>query len=217
MTGRTEKQAEPYRCASCEKPDLILDENFPSFYQARPHLDPDLAQHSYTSAMFYAGLLEHQGLMLHSSAVVVDGKAYLFSALSGTGKSTHTNLWLEHFGDRAYILNDDKPALRIIDGVWHACGTPWSGKHDMSKPVCVPLQGIAMLNRSEINRVERHTGTAAVFDLLEQTIRPSDKLGQLLELLDKLVSNIPVWKLYCNMDPEAALVSYKAMSGTEKE
>ena len=71
-------------------------------------------------------------MLLHSSAVVVDGYAYLFSADSGTGKSTHTGLWKQHFGDRAYIINDDKPAIRKVDGEWYVFGTPWSGKTDTS-------------------------------------------------------------------------------------
>ena len=156
-------------------------------------------------------------MMLHSSAVVVDGRAYLFSAASGTGKSTHTELWLKKFGERAYILNDDKPALRLIDGVWHACGTPWSGKYDISKPVCVPLAGIAFLNRDTTNHIERYTGPMAAFELMNQTLRHEKKTAQLMSILDRLVSSVPIWKLFCNMDPAAADVSYNAMSGNVKE
>lgn len=210
--GRTEKQAEPYRCAPCENPDIVIPPDGRDF--TRTHLDVETIRYMYTATLFYMGLIDYQGLMLHSSAVVVDGRAYLFSAVSGTGKSTHTQRWLEMFGDRAYVLNDDKPALRLIDGVWHACGTPWSGKHDVSRPECVPLQGIAMLSRGETNHIEPYRGAGVVFEMLTQTIRPKDKRDELLELLDQLVTQVPVWKLHCNMDPEAALVAYNAMSGT---
>ena len=156
-------------------------------------------------------------MMVHASAVVVDNRAYLFSATSGTGKSTHTELWLKKFGDRAFILNDDKPALRLIDGVWHACGTPWSGKYDISKPVCVPLAVIAFLNRDTTNHIEPYKGPMVAFELLNQTLRHDKKMNQLMDTLNRLVSSVPIYKLYCNMDPEAAEVSYNAMSGNVKE
>lgn len=216
-TGRTAAQAEAYRCQPCPNPDMDIDNDFQRYHKLYPHLSEDDAQYTYTGACFYTRLLQFQGMMLHSSAVVVDGRAYLFSANSGTGKSTHTQLWLKQFGDRAYILNDDKPALRLIDGVWYACGTPWSGKYDISVPACVPLAGIAILDRGEENRIERYSGSKALFALLEQMLRPQDQRMKLLELMDRLVSQVPVWKLYCNMDPEAALVSFNAMSGAEKE
>lgn len=220
-TDRTAKRAEAYRCEAAAEAgaeaDIVLDVRDEAWLEQYPGIDANEALYMYTCSGFYTKLLDFDGLMLHSSAVVVDGKAYLFSATSGTGKSTHTKLWLKQFGDRAYILNDDKPAVRLIDGVWHACGTPWSGKHDLSRPECVPLAGIAMVNRDVTNHIERYSGPMAVYELLSQTLRPKDKMAVLLELLDKLVSQVPVWKLYCNMDPEAALVSYKAMSGDEKE
>lgn len=217
ITGRTATQAEAYRCDSQRTPDVILDNHYEHLVKEHPGVSEDEIQHMYTCGCFYTKLLDFQGMMIHASSVVVDGKAYLFSATSGTGKSTHTRLWLKQFGERAYILNDDKPAVRLIDGVWHACGTPWSGKHDLSRPECVPLAGIAMVFRDETNHVERYSGPGVVYELLSQTLRPKDKLAELLELMDKLVSQVPVWKLYCNMDPEAALVSYNAMSGEEKE
>lgn len=217
IAGRTAERAEAYRCEAVADADIVLDVCDEAWLKEHPGIDMDDAQYMYTCASFYTQLLDFDGLMLHSSAVVVDGKAYLFSATSGTGKSTHTKLWLKQFGDRAYILNDDKPAIRLIDGVWHACGTPWSGKHDLSRPECVPLAGIAMVNRDQTNHIERFTGSKALYELLSQTLRPKDKLPKLLGLMDKLVSQVPVWNLYCNMDPEAAMVSYRAMSGDEKE
>ena len=77
---------------------------------------------------FYARLLQYDGMLLHASCVEKDGKAYLFSAKSGTGKSTHTHLWLRAFPD-SRIINDDKPAVRRMDGTFYACGTPFSGKN----------------------------------------------------------------------------------------
>ena len=217
--GRTVEQAKPYRCKSVESPDITIQSlwekakaNNPDIYANLPDED---GEYIFTGISFYKQLLNFGGCMLHSSAVVVDGKAYLFSANCGTGKSTHTRLWLELFGDRAYILNDDKPALRLEDGVWYAYGTPWSGKHDISVAARIPLGGIAMIHRGEENTIRSFTGKEAILELMRQVNRPKDMQLRikLLELLDKLFVMVPIWYLECNMDPEAAIVSYEAMSG----
>lgn len=213
VMGRTEIQAEPYLTDPVDKPDMLLMHRFDEFYALHSQWSVETAQYVFTAAVFYTELLRFQGLVLHSSAVVVDGRAYLFSAASGIGKSTHTRLWLERFGQRAYILNDDKPALRLINGVWYAFGTPWSGKNNINRPECAPLAGIAILKRGEENRIYRHTGPKAIFDVMQQTMRPPNKREELLELVDQLVTQVPIWNLYCNTDPQAAMVAYSAMSG----
>lgn len=217
--GRTIRQSEPYLCNTKEPADIVICTNWQSFQKKNPFLSDEDSEYLCTGASFYKQLLKYDGLMLHSSAVVVDGRAYLFSAPCGTGKSTHTGLWLKYFGDRAYILNDDKPALRLQDGVWYAYGTPWSGKHDISVNTGVPLAGIAMISRGETNSITRWRGREAIHALMTQVNRPRDPAFRilLLELLDKLFRTVPVWKLQCNMDPEAALVSYEAMSAARDE
>ena len=103
--------------------------------------------------------------------------------------------------------------------MWYACGTPWSGKYDISRPACVPLAGIAFLNRDTTNHIEPYKGIKAVHELLNQTVRPQSaaKKMELLELVGRLVTEIPVWKLFCNMDLSAVDVSFGAMSGEVKE
>lgn len=218
-SGRTRVQAEPYRCEPVEQPDITIKGDGAYLLKHDPYLDADLCEYMYTGSSFYMHLLVHQGLMLHSSAVVMDGKAYLFSAPSGTGKSTHTQLWLRQFGSRAFILNDDKPALRRVDGRWFAYGTPWSGKMDLNLPVSVPLAGICFLGRGEENTIEPLEVSKALPLLLNETIRPPKKelTVKMLELVDSLLSEVPVWEMKCNMDPQAALVSYAAMSGERKD
>ncbi len=213
--GKTEEHAEAYCCEPFEETDICVQSNVNKWKTKFPFMSEELCEYKSTETYFYVHLLDFCGIKLHSSAVVVDGKAYLFSAMSGTGKSTHTQLWLKLFGDSAYILNDDKPALRLINGVWYAYGTPWSGKHNISVNKGVPLAGIAMLEQSKTNEIVRVFGTEAIFSILSQTHRYRDKNFRikLMEILDDLVLNIPIWKLKCNMDLEAAIVSYEAMSG----
>lgn len=214
--GRTELQARPYRINPVENPDIRMLSLFDKAKERHPDCSDDYLEHLATSVFFYRELIQnHHGFLLHSSAVVVDGKAYLFSAHSGTGKSTHTSFWLKKFGDKAYILNDDKPALRLIDGTWYAYGTPWSGKHDISVNTGVPIAGICMLERGETNSIIPFSGKDAIFEIFVQTNRPhaAEYRIKLLELLDELMRTVPIWKMKCNMDPEAAIVAYEAMSG----
>jgi len=216
--GRTAEQAAPYQIDSCHsEADIFVKGDWKSLKAAQPHLTEEESEYLVTGGSFYLQLLDHDGMLIHSSAVVVDGKAYLFSAPCGTGKSTHTRLWLEKFPD-AFILNDDKPALRLENGKFYAYGTPWSGKTAQNRNVRVELGGICVLRRGAENKIVPYTGRAALHDVLEQTVRPRDpaKMGNLLNILDRLLTLVPVWKLECNMEPEAAAVAYNAMSGKEK-
>ncbi len=212
--GITEQRAEKYRCAPSEPVDMRVVSRWEIVKHKHPDCDDSSGEYMSTAANFYKNLLDFDGMMLHSSAVVVDGKAYLFTADSGVGKSTHTRLWLDAFGERAYILNDDKPALRREDGVWYAYGTPWSGKHDISVNARVPVAGIACLSRAAENRIEPFGGTAAIGAILKQLNRPRmpEARIKLLELLDQLIREVPVWHLACNKEPQAAQVAYAAMS-----
>ena len=216
--GRTVEQAAPYRCEPAE-PDVIIRSDWQALQQRQPHLNDEDCEYLTTGGSFYRQLLNFNGMLLHASAVVLDGRAYLFSAPCGTGKSTHTKLWLQVFGEKAYILNDDKPALRLEEGQWYAYGTPWSGKHDISTNIRVPVAGICFLRRAEENTIAPFTGVKAIFALLEQTARPAgaDLRQQLMVLLDRLLTQVPVWQMGCTMDPQAAQVSYEAMSAGRKD
>lgn len=219
--GRTEKQAIPYLINMEQglEPDIKIISYKNVFKQMVPMITDDDAEYLGTGAGFYKELLHFQGFQLHSSAVVYNNKAYLFSAHCGTGKSTHTNLWLELLGEKAYILNDDKPALRLIDGVWYAFGTPWSGKHGINVNTGIPLGGICMLERGEENSIAPYSGKDAIFELFVQTNRPKDAVYRikLLELLDNLFRHVPVWKMKCNKELDAAKVSFEAMVGRKLE
>ena len=218
--GRTLVQAEPYRSHEQGPADIVIRSDWRSLQARQPHLDDESCEYMMTGDSFYRQLLSFNGMLLHASAVVMDGRAYLFSAPCGTGKSTHTALWCRVFGpDRARILNDDKPAIRLEDGQFYAYGTPWSGKTDQNLNLRVPVAGICLLGRGQENQIVPYTGAPAIYDILSQTIRPKDHtlIGNLLTLLDKLLRCVPVWKLQCNMDPEAAIISYSAMSGQDRK
>lgn len=212
MTARAEKYL------SGGAPEIRVPfqpEKFEWLKQQEPSLDDDNCEIICTAESFYMQLLGFGGFMLHSSAVVMDGGAYLFSAPSGTGKSTHTALWLELFGERAAILNDDKPAILLREDGIFACGTPWSGKSDLNLNLCVPLRGICVLERSPENFIEPLPAEKAVYALLNQTLRPEDPaaMSALLGHIDRVTENIPMWRMGCNISTEAAGLAYEVMSG----
>lgn len=221
--GRTGKQAISYLSDNQNEEqdiDIVIDvteERIKSAMEEHPELQQDDWEYMLTGSDFYTQLIKFSGILLHSSCVVVDGYAYAFSADSGTGKSTHTQLWLKHFGDRAYILNDDKPAIRIIDNKVYACGTPWSGKYDYSTPKIVPLAGICFLERSDDNWIKKADTSKAVFNIFSQTVRRlgPNAMEKLFDVLEDIFSKVPIWELGCNISDDAVLTSYNAMKPKE--
>ena len=159
-------------------------------------------------------MLRHDTLLFHGSAISVDGEGFLFTAKSGTGKSTHTRLWREMFGDRAVMVNDDKPLLKIEDDRVMVCGTPWDGKHCLGTNIMVPLKGLCILTRAEENHIQRISASEAMPMLLQQSFRPDDPVAvaKLLGLLEKMAQRVGLYRLGCYMDPEAAAVAYLGMN-----
>lgn len=216
--GIIEEQARDYLCDFAGDPQIVVglpDEYIAQKKAAVPHMTELEVEYMWSGAEFCTKLLEFNGFMLHASGVVYQDKAYLFSAPSGTGKSTHTTIWRRAFGeDKTYIINDDKPVIRMVGGKVMVFGTPWSGKTDQNKNKAVPLQGVCFLERAAENRIEVMPTREAVHRILDQTIRPTDTehMSILLDLLDRLLKDIKVYKLYCNMENEAAFVAYNGMN-----
>lgn len=223
--GRSEKQAIPYLAQNQDENqpidiDIYVDDKRVEKAMAEhPELSQSDWKYMITGTDFYTALIQHKGFLLHSSCIVVDGVAYAFSADSGTGKSTHTQLWLKHFGDRAFMLNDDKPAIREIDGKIYACGTPWSGKYDYSTPVVAPLAGICFLERSEDNWIKPADTASSIFNIFSQTVRRlgQERMEDLFSVLDSIFSKVPIYQLGCNISDDAVMTSYNAMKKELKD
>lgn len=191
-----------------------LEEGFRPRVFTDPFLDRAVIQRKIAEQ-----LLDRDVLLFHGSAVAVDGQGYLFAAKSGTGKSTHTRYWMEAFGSRAIMVNDDKPFLRMEKDSVMLCGAPWSGKHGLDTNIVVPLAGICILERGEENRIQPITPQEALPMLMQQSQRPQNRKNLLkyMELVDQLSQKTEFYRMSCNMDPEAAVVAYEAMSGKRKE
>ena len=158
-------------------------------------------------------LLEHNILLFHGSAIAVDGKAYLFTAVSGTGKSTHTALWRKYFGERALMVNDDKPWIRLGEKGASIIGSPWNGKHRLSTDIEVPLKAICILERGEENYINEITAREAWPMLFQQTHHPPEqaKMTKTLQLVDILSQKVKLYRLHCNMDLQAAEIAFAGM------
>lgn len=159
-------------------------------------------------------LVQDDILLMHGAVVAVDGQAYLFTAKSGTGKTTHTRLWMRQFGDRAVMVNGDKPLLHITSEGVTVYGTPWDGKEHLSTNTSCPLKALCILTRSETNHIERISKKEALPMLCQQSYRPCSPIGtqKMLALVDRLGSSVPLYRLGCNMEPEAAKVAYHGMN-----
>ena len=194
-----------------EQADL-LEEALRDGFKPRVFTDPFLERAAIQRA-FAEFLFDFGILLFHGSAIAVDGEGYLFTAHSGTGKSTHTRLWKQVFGERAVIVNDDKPFLELKDGSILLHGSPWSGKHGLDANVCVPLKGLCILERGTENRIDPARAEDALFMLRKQAYRPLDekKEAQFLDLTKQLAGLASLWKLSCTKDPEAAQIAYCAM------
>ena len=158
-------------------------------------------------------MIDFDTILFHGSVVAVDGIGYLFTAKSGTGKSTHTRLWREYFGERAVIVNDDKPLLKITDSGVTAYGTPYNSKHRLGTNISVLLKAICILTRAAENHIEPITRDHAYTMLLQQVYRPADilKMAKTLKLVDRLADRVKLYKLDCNMEISAAIVAYEGM------
>lgn len=164
----------------------------------------------------FANFLVENGLgfMFHSSAVAVDGKAYLFTALSGVGKSTHVGLWRELLEDRAVMINDDKPCITVKEGKVFVHGTPWQGKHNLGSNIKVEVEAICKISRSEINEIKTASVSEMIVTLLEQTVRPTEQksMDNLIDLVEKVISSVRTYSLACDKSLQSAKLSYSAMT-----
>lgn len=156
---------------------------------------------------------EYDTVLFHGSVIAADGRAYLFTAPSGTGKTTHTQLWLKQCPG-AYVLNGDKPFLKVLpDGGVMAFGVPWKGKEKLGCNEKLPLEAICLLDRSPENHITAISPKEAIDGLVRQTNMPEDPVGKVktLQVLDRISKGVRLFRLGCNMEPEAAQVSMKAM------
>lgn len=161
-------------------------------------------------------MLDYDIFIMHAAVVQVDGRAYGFTAHSGVGKSTHMALWLQHFGDRARVLNGDKPMIGLKDGQFIVYGTPWQGKERLGENSCAPLAGLALLERSQENFIQKASSEEIIRRIFDQILVPKTprELANQMRLLNLFIKQVPIYRLGCNISPEAAEIASDMMCNT---
>ena len=215
--GKYVTQLEPELLLEVTPEDIVferemhLQEALEEGFKVRNFPDTFLERASVQRKLAHA-LFPHDILLFHGSAIAVDGQGYIFTARSGTGKSTHTRLWKQLLGERAVMINDDKPFLRFTPEGILVCGSPWSGKHGLDTNIAVPLKGICLLERGIQNRIEPLEEGYTAFIKKQAYCPDEDIWGELFQkLTERLIRTVPLWHLRCNKEPEAANVAYNAM------
>ena len=218
--GGLAPRCEAYLCAHGATPDIVIREELYRKERYDPRITFESVAYMEAAYQFYLQLLDHSGFYLHSSAVMYEGKVYLFSGPCRAGKSTHTRLWQQTFGPEARVINDDKPAIRLMDGKWIAYGTPWCGKDGINENASAPIAGVCFLKKAPHNAIRRLSSLEAAQKILTQTIRKFDRaenLDKLLTLLNQFIADVPVYELENLPEPAAARLSYKTMTEGARE
>lgn len=154
-------------------------------------------------------------ILFHGSIISVDNEGYLFTAPSGIGKSTHTRLWKNYFGERSEIINDDKPFIEFTDKEIFIYGAPWSGKHNLNKNKKVRLKGICILSQDDknwIKKIDKKTAYVELYKQVYHILKSTENTIKTLKLFDKLL-NIPIYKMGCTISNEAVIIAYNKMKG----
>lgn len=154
-------------------------------------------------------------LLMHGSVIECQGRGIAFLARSGVGKTTHTMLWQQVYGDQMRIINGDKPIIRFFDGVPFAYGTPWAGKENLHTNARVQLTDLCLIQRGRENAVYAVDPAQYLDMLMQQLLLPAEPEAaeRTLELLDRLLSVCKVWVIQCNISGEAAITAYNAIIG----
>ncbi len=160
-------------------------------------------------------LAKENTFLFHCSAIAFDGAGVLFTAPSGTGKSTHTRLWREGFGERVTVINDDKPLLKVKDDGIYVYGTPWCGKHGIETNTSVKVKAVVVIERAVENSLEKLSFNEGYQVLFAQTHRPSEPAGAVaaLRFINLFAESVSMYKMKCNISVEAAQVAQKGIFG----
>lgn len=154
----------------------------------------------------------NNAFMMHAATFEVNGVGVAFAAHSGTGKTTHMRLWQQLLGNKMVVVNGDKPIVRFFDeepNTPYAYGTPWNGKERLGCNMRTKLKHICFIERSETNFVEPMKKEDVINLIFNQIYMPKDPIALMntIQLVDRLLSCCNLWKIHCNMEPEAAKIA----------
>lgn len=195
---------------------MISDKNNPGYTECY-YVKPEKTKNFLSGTLFMHIPLEQilakrKAFILHSSAIDMNGQCVVFTAPSGTGKTTHANLWVEHEG--AEILNGDRTGIRCIDGKWIASGLPYDGSSRKFNPKMIPLKAIVVIRQGKENVIEPLRPAEAFRWILSETAIyywEKESADIVLEAIRNLVTEVPCYILHCRPDKEAVDTVKKAL------
>lgn len=153
-------------------------------------------------------------LLIHASCIACNGYAYPFTAKSGTGKSTHTSLWMKYI-EGTELVNDDNPIIRLINGKAFLYGSPWSGKTPCYRNVKYPLGAITKIERAPQNSIVRMAPIPAFATILPacSSMKWDSRIyNEICNTITSIVETIPIYTLNCLPDKEAAVICHNTIS-----
>lgn len=213
------RHCKDYLAKSCDKPDLVAEVTREQINAERLVNEEALSYGYCEDICLYRAIAEQLPLfdrtVFHGAAIEVGGRGYIFTAPSGTGKTTHISLWRKAFGDEVRIINGDKPILRLDGERVDVCSTPWMGKEGLGTISEAPLDAIVLLKRSSENKMTKIAPSECFPDLVKQFYLPRESVSKLkaIEIVDRVLKSVPVYLLECNMSLDAAQLSYKTLIG----
>ena len=211
-----------YRC-DFDKPDIVLSVSDEQIKNEQIMFEGDTSKKYLTTfkiSAFFRKMGEQipnfNAFVLHSACFDVEGTGVAFAAHSGTGKTTHMNLWQEYLGEKMTIVNGDKPIVRFFDNepeTPYAYGTPWNGKEHLGCNMRTKLKHICFIERSKTNYVEKVDKLEIIDRILKQVYMPKDPVAvaKTIELSNRLLNCCDLWIIHCNMEKDAAKVAYNTI------
>lgn len=161
----------------------------------------------------FAGSI-HQTLLIHASIVSHNHKGFAFIGKSGTGKSTHTDLWLKYI-EGTELINDDNPVLRVLENKAYIYGSPWSGKTPCYRQKRVPLEAITKIKRATTNSIKRMNPVESFAILLPACASmkwDDNKYNAICDTITKVIENTPIYELECLPDEKSAIICQRTIS-----
>ncbi len=214
-----ERRCKDYLTEERDKPDIVADVTQEQINAERLVNEQALSDGYCEDICLYRAIAEQlptfDRTVFHGAAIEVEGRGYIFTAPSGTGKTTHISLWRQAFGDKVRIINGDKPILRLDGEQTFVCSSPWMGKEGLGTVSEAPLSAIVLLKRSSENKMTKIAPIECFFDLVKQFYLPRESVSKLkaIEIVDRVLKSVPVYLLECNMSLDAAHLSYKTLIG----
>lgn len=202
--------------ARFDTPDISATANNAAILREK-ELAPTASNASCESLCIYRSIGEKlpffDRFVFHGAAIEYGGNAYVFTAPSGTGKTTHINLWKRYLGDEVSVINGDKPIIKAKETPT-VFGTPWAGKEGYQQNISAPIKSICVLKQGKNNNIFRLDKTAAINHLMRQVYLPHDAnaLSKTLQLIGYIIEATPVYMLECDISKGAFDASFNLLT-----